>query len=874
MFSQLYRLRVWITHWLTLAGYFPATKHPPAWRTLFASLFFVPSATGKSLTERIEPYFPHINFHHLRLSDGLRFVLQGLWLLLLHPPARRHPPPMPVWMRRLGRWYVATRPLPTLARAGGGYYRRAMQWLGSLFPKLSDVAHLEPRVDAAVNHAMWQYRWVRYALYSFSALIATLCITTPTTLENQALFVGLLWLVAMWLRRMKGPSITFVLIVISLLMSTRYLWWRVNDTVSFAAPLDGVLSLVLLGAEIYAWLVLLLGYIQSSWVLQRKPAPLPTDTECWPTVDLLIPTYNEPLKVLMPTVYGAMGLDWPQDKLRIWVLDDGRRPAIREFCETAGVGYRIRPHNHHAKAGNINYALGELTGEFVAIFDCDHIPTRSFLQVTMGEFFQDDRLALVQTPHQFFSPDPFERNLDTLGSVPNEGELFYGRVQDGNDLWNATFFCGSCAVLRRTALDEVGGIAVETVTEDAHTSLKMHRRGWNSAYLNYPQAAGLATESLSAHVGQRIRWARGMAQIFRLDNPLLGKGLKLPQRLCYLNAMMHFLYGIPRLVFLTAPLSFLFFHAYVIDAPALAIVLYVLPHMAFAEITNARMQRAFRRSFWGEIYETVLAWYITRPTTVALFAPHKGTFNVTSKGGLNERTYFDWNISRPYLVLLSINLVGLMVGVARWFLGPVEEQGTVLMNIGWTAYNSLLLSVAVAVANEARQVRVSHRVPAIFPASVTLPDGCIIACETHDYSEEGASVQLPEGIKPPARGTPITVGLSSGEREYAFRALVGFSQGNRMSLRFDHLTPESLARLVQCTFGRADAWLDPDRHPPPASSLTGLMDILRFGIIGQRLLFSAIASQIEPHVTRRRALLRWFTSFIPRSPRPPTETRA
>lgn len=91
MFSQLYRLRVWITHWLTLAGYFPATKHPPAWRTLFASLFFVPSATGKSLTERIEPYFPHINFHHLRLSDGLRFVLQGLWLLLLHPP--RPPPP-------------------------------------------------------------------------------------------------------------------------------------------------------------------------------------------------------------------------------------------------------------------------------------------------------------------------------------------------------------------------------------------------------------------------------------------------------------------------------------------------------------------------------------------------------------------------------------------------------------------------------------------------------------------------------------------------------------------------------------------------------------------------------------------------------------
>ena len=159
-------------------------------------------------------------------------------------------------------------------------------------------------------------------------------------------------------------------------------------------------------------------------------------------------------------------------------------------------------------------------------------------------FNRDAKLAMVQLPHYFFSADPFERNLDTFGTVPNEGELFYGLIQDGNDLWNASFFCGSCAVLRRTAVEEVGGIAVETVTEDAHTALKMHRRGWNTAYLALPQAAGLATESLSGHVGQRIRWARGMAQIFRVDNPLFGRGLHWAQRLCYLNAMLHFLYGL------------------------------------------------------------------------------------------------------------------------------------------------------------------------------------------------------------------------------------------------------------------------------------------------------------------------------------------
>jgi cellulose synthase (UDP-forming) len=165
---------------------------------------------------------------------------------------------------------------------------------------------------------------------------------------------------------------------------------------------------------------------------------------------------------------------------------------------------------------------------FVAIFDCDHVPTRSFLQMTMGWMLRDPKLAMLQTPHHFYSPDPFERNLGQFRVIPNEGELFYGVVQDGNDFWNATFFCGSCAVLRRKALDDIGGIAVETVTEDAHTSLRMQMNGWGTAYINIPQAAGLATERLSAHVGQRIRWARGMIQILRTENPLFAPGSSFP----------------------------------------------------------------------------------------------------------------------------------------------------------------------------------------------------------------------------------------------------------------------------------------------------------------------------------------------------------
>ena len=201
------------------------------------------------------------------------------------------------------------------------------------------------------------------------------------------------------------------------------------------------------------------------------------------------------------TALGALNMDWPADKLHVYILDDGRREEFRQFAFEAGIGYMTRKDNEHAKAGNINAALTTMDSPYVAIFDCDHVPTRSFLQMTMGWFLRDQKLAMLQTPHHFYSPDPFERNLQQFRMIPNEGELFYGIVQDGNDFWNATFFCGSCAVLRREALDEIGGIAVETVTEDAHTSLRMQMNGWDTAYINIPQAAGLATERLSAPRG-------------------------------------------------------------------------------------------------------------------------------------------------------------------------------------------------------------------------------------------------------------------------------------------------------------------------------------------------------------------------------------
>ena len=689
------------------------------------------------------------------------------------------------------------------------------------------------RVHRIADQPIWTHPLARVVAAVGAALLLALVVSVPLDLTGQLLFSAGSFGAALLLSRTPGRLTTLAMIVLSISASSRYMYWRVTDTVGFTNWVDACFGFGLLLAELYAFLVLLIGYFQTAWPLQRRPVPMPQDVDTWPSVDVFIPTYNEPLEVVKQTVFSAMQMDWPEDRLHVYVLDDGRREEFRDFCEELGVGYLTRDNNAHAKAGNINAALAVTGSDYVTIFDCDHIPTRSFLQICMGWFIRDPKLAMLQTPHHFFSPDPFEKNLDTFHVMPNEGELFYGIVQDGNDLWNAAFFCGSCAIIKRAPLLEVGGVAVETVTEDAHTALKLSRHGYNTAYLELPQAAGLATESLSAHVGQRIRWARGMAQICRVDNPLFGPGLKLGQRLCYFNAMLHFFYGLPRLVFLTAPLAYLFFSAHVFQATAAMITAYALPHLMHASITNSRIQGRFRYSFWNEVYESVLAWYIMRPVLVAFVNPKLGKFNVTAKGGVIEQSYFDWSIARPYLILLLLNLLGFVVGIWRMVaVGPSSEVFTTLViNMVWTAYNIILTSASLAVASETRQVRSTPRVTAALPAALRFADGKTLVCETDDFSQSGVGLRVPNELQLET-GSEVHVSLFRSDEEGTFPAQVTFSGGGRLGLRFEGLSLQQQADIARLTFGRADAWIDFWGNRQQDKPLTSLKSVMVIGVRG------------------------------------------
>ena len=402
----------------------------------------------------------------------------------------------------------------------------------------------------------------------------------------------------------------------------------------------------------------------------------------------------------------------------------------------------------------------------------------------------------MQTPHHFYSPDPFERNLRGRHDVPNEGQLFYGLIQDGNDLWNATFFCGSCAVMRRTAVESIGGFATETVTEDAHTALRMHRDGWNSAYLRLPLAAGLATERLAIHVGQRMRWARGMTQIFRIDNPLLGRGLSFGQRVCYLNAMLHFFFGLPRFVFLTAPLAYLMFRLNIIAASGLMVIVYAAPHLIHSTVTNSRLQSRYRHSFWGEIYESVLALYILRPTLATLINPKRGKFNVTEKGGLLPNDYFDYKIVRPHLIIMGLLVIALIIGVVRWALSDLADTEVLVLNVAWAIFNLLTIGAAIAVGRETRQLRGSVRLGLEVPSVIHLPDGQTLITRSRNLSTTGGLfiAERPDGV---ALDEIVQIELPIGDRNAVLPGRVVAWDGEVLRVTFEELTLRQQRDLVR-----------------------------------------------------------------------------
>lgn len=607
-----------------------------------------------------------------------------------------------------------------------------------------------------------------------AGVIGLFILWLPMSLQAQlVLSLTILALMLLFMTRPDSKTLRQLSFVFAGIIALRYAYWRTTETLpDFAEPINFIPGLVLYVAEMYCLIMLAVNFFIVADPLKRERPEMPDEANL-PTVDVFVPSYNEAPDLLALTLAAAKALDYPKDKLAVYLLDDGgtdakcghsdprvahaarrRRLELQSLCQALGVHYHARAKNDHAKAGNLNAGLKISTGDLVVVFDADHAPVREFLKETVGFFAKDERLFLVQTPHFFLNPDPLEKNLNTFASMPSENEMFYSIVQRGLDKWNASFFCGSAAVLRRKALEETDGFSGQSITEDCESALALHCRGWHSVYVDKPLIAGLQPETLVSFIGQRVRWAQGMLQILTLNRPFLQRGLTMAQRICYAGTNLFWLFPMTRLTFMFAPLLYIFFSLQIFQANIVEFVCYTMTYL----ISSFAMQTyLFGRVRWpwvSELYEYVQSVMLFGAIISVVRNPRKPTFNVTAKGQTLETSKLS-PLAGAYFAIFLLLFGATGYAIWRYLTEPMPSE-LLLIVIGWNLINTGLAGAALGVVSERRERRRNQRLNVQRHALVQIdqkPHAAIV----RDVSSGGVGIEffegVPAGMKPDETAT-------------------------------------------------------------------------------------------------------------------------
>ncbi|SMD15183.1 cellulose synthase (UDP-forming) [Fulvimarina manganoxydans] len=677
------------------------------------------------------------------------------------------------------------------------------------------------------------------SVWMLSAAVFVLAIcqsvgTSGQTILATTLVVAMLLL---WQMGKRSPTRRILFMALAVGVIGRYAFWRTTETLPPADELMNFIPAVLLyGVEMFAIIVLLTSLFVVLKPLGSRRLGKGLESREKPSVDVFIPTYDESTELLTVTIAAALAMDYPRDRLTVYLLDDGgtdakvnaadqlnarlarqRRDTLQALCVEMGAVYMTRAENNSAKAGNLNAALPRTGGELVAVFDADHAPARNFLNETVGHFAEDEKLFLVQTPHFFLNPDPIEKNLTLFKRMPSENEMFYGVVQRGLDAWGAAYFCGSAALLRRRALESVNGFSGVTITEDCETALSLHARGWTSRYVDKPLIAGLQPETFEGFIGQRSRWCQGMLQIMILRNPLFARGLSWAQRLCYLSSGIFWLFPVARLTFMLAPLLYIFFNLEIYQASLQEFFAYTALYM----LANAMLQNYLygdvRWPWISELYEYVQSVYLLGAIAAVIRAPKSPTFKVTAKGVTTESDRLS-SLAKPYFVIFAAILAGAIWCGWRWYVEPSSRD--LLAVVGsWNLLNLVIAGLALGVVSERAERRRNQRLTVSRSGELSFGEQAI-AVIIEDVSSSGVRVR-PIGfdIKTLAdesvRGTLTFEGSAEAGLAVVLRRRIPDARGISLGLEFSALVPTQMRLVADLMYADAAALSSAREHRRP-----------------------------------------------------------
>jgi cellulose synthase (UDP-forming) len=626
--------------------------------------------------------------------------------------------------------------------------------------------------------------------------------------------LGLAALVLPSLDRDRGWG-RVVVMVVSVLLILHYLVWRLTSTLPALALQPA--SLWMWGLAVMETLALGNVMLTALFLTRRSNRSGEADAgeqrlrdrAVLPAIDIIIPSYNEPLEVVERTILGAMALDWPD--LRVWVLDDGNRPWLADYCASKGARWMARTGKDGGKAGNVNAWLAASRAEaapYVMVLDADFVPRRNFLWRVLG-LFDDDRVALVQTPQSFFNPDPIQLNLLATSSLADEQRFFFHDFQPALDAWGASFCVGTSFVARRDRIDAIGGIPTCTVTEDMMTTYALAARGWRTLYLDEKLSSGMAAEGLAEFINQRARWCLGTVQALRSPlAPWRLSGLNWGHRLCFLNAQLFWLASVPLMLLATlAPAVFWWTGTPAFLADPAEFIAHFALRFAAEAIALGWVSRWRVVPLLSGIAPLVVAPSAIAAALRAIFRPHGHRFSVTLKGGDRSKVVVHRRPLMQMGALMAATGLGMLVGQIPDLAPMGGGQGTA-MNLIWSAYALLMLFLAMLVCVELPRQRREDRLPVHEDAAI---DGAPAALL--DLSLGGACVHC----ETPPPEAAITLSITAvGD----LPARIIRRDGKRLFIQFT-VTGAMRDALVRKLF--SGTWATPISDPAPMQAIKGIV---------------------------------------------------
>lgn len=440
-------------------------------------------------------------------------------------------------------------------------------------------------------------------------------------------------------------------------------------------PGNMVLFVLLILEQIFfAWQGL--NYIYTVWDTEYQ---YPFDEKYTPEVDVYITVAGEPTEIVRETLEAVLAMDYPN--FNAFILNDGyvakkdNWMEMEELCKELGATCITRKIPGGFKAGNINNAMRETSAEFITIFDADHIPHKDFLKKMMG-YFADEKVAFVQSPQYYKNADI---NFVTK-SAWQQQELFFGAICKGKNRLNSVFMCGTNMVLRRTAINEAGGMCETNIAEDFLTSFFVHQNGWKSVYVPEVLAEGLAPEDFLSYYKQQFRWTRGSLEVVFKYNPILSRKLSWTQKIQYLGSAGYYLSGLIVLVNLMFPLFFFFFGLIPIQLSTMTLAMVFLPYI-LSSLYVLQSSSNFSYTF-SALSFSVSSMFLQLKGIYTVLTNGKTSFAVTSKTQVEGNFAY---LVKPHFIYISLVIIGGIFAFLRTGL-----TASFVTNAAWALLNVIL----------------------------------------------------------------------------------------------------------------------------------------------------------------------------------------